>query len=333
MSIMEKTSLIVHEQCEEQASTDHKSSLKLKLPTTVNIHRTVWIYAVPIILIHLLSLLIFVPYFFSWTAVIIALASVEFYGLGISLAYHRLLAHKSLKVPKWLEHGFAMFAACSLQDTPAKWVANHRMHHVHSDEQEDPHSPMVTFFWSHFEWLIKYNSATRSITNLQKYARDILEDSFYMKAEKSQLWPIIYLVHAIAYFVIGYAANYYLTRDSSSALQFASSLFVWGVLFRTVVNWHITWSVNSLTHMFGYRTYETGDNSRNNWLVGLLAVGEGWHNNHHADPASASVWHKWWEFDLTYVVILGLKKVGLAWDVIEPRQSRRQSARPQEATS
>ena len=196
------------------------------------------------------------------------------------------------------------------------------MHHIYSDEQEDPHSPLVTFFWSHFEWLFVYNSATRSLTNLQKYSRDLLEDPFYMKMEKTQIWPAIYVVHAILYFVAGYGIGYWNTGTTDGALQFGSSLFVWGVLVRTVVNWHITWSVNSLTHLFGYRSYKTGDNSRNNWLVSVLAVGEGWHNNHHADPASASVWHRWWEVDLTYIVIVMLKWVGLATDVIEPRHKR-----------
>lgn len=302
--------------------SERHETRRLEVPTTVNRRRLLWIYASPIIAIHLLALLAFVPYFFTWTGVIVMLVSIEIYGLGISLGYHRLLAHKSLKVPKWLEHGFAMFAACSLQDTPAKWVANHRMHHMHADEREDPHSPLVTFIWSHFEWLLKYNAATRSITNLQRYARDILEDPFYMRMERTQIWPLIYVLHGIAYFVVGYGVAYWNSADRAAAFQFGSSLFVWGVLVRTVVNWHVTWSVNSLTHLFGYRNYDTTDNSRNNWLVGLLAVGEGWHNNHHADPASASAWHRWWEVDVTYVVIRMLQAVGLAWDVIEPRHKR-----------
>jgi stearoyl-CoA desaturase (delta-9 desaturase) len=303
----------------EKAPAAHSS---LPLPSTAQKGRILWIYVVPIVLIHLAALLAFVPYFFSWTSVVVMLVSIEIYGLGISLGYHRLLAHRSLKVPKWLEHGFAMFAACSLQDTPAKWVANHRMHHIHSDEQEDPHSPMVNFFWSHFEWLFVYNSATRSLTNLQKYARDLLEDPFYMLMEKTQIWPAIYAIHAVLYFAVGYAIGYWNGGNQAAALQFGSSLFVWGVLVRTVINWHITWSVNSLSHIMGYRNYNTSDNSRNNWIVGLFAVGEGWHNNHHADPASASVWHRWWEVDLTYTVILCLKWVGLATDVIEPRHKR-----------
>jgi len=106
-------------------------------------------------------------------------------------------------------------------------------------------------------------------------------------------------------------------------VQFGASLLVWGVIVRTVVVWHITWSVNSITHLFGYRNYETGENSRNNWLVALLTVGEGWHNNHHEDPASASVQHRWWEIDITYYEIKLLEKLGLAWNVIPPKFKRR----------
>jgi fatty-acid desaturase len=106
-------------------------------------------------------------------------------------------------------------------------------------------------------------------------------------------------------------------------LQLGASWLVWGVYVRTVLVWHITWSVNSLTHLFGYRTYATDEDSRNNWLVAVLANGEGWHNNHHHDPASASVQHKWWEFDATYCMILVLEKLGLATDVIKPRHLRK----------
>ena len=105
-------------------------------------------------------------------------------------------------------------------------------------------------------------------------------------------------------------------------LQFGASLLVWGVFLRTVVVWHITWSVNSLTHLFGYSNYETDDCSRNNWFVALLTVGEGWHNNHHHDPVSASNQHRWWEIDVTYYQIKLLERLGLAWDVVPPKHVR-----------
>jgi stearoyl-CoA desaturase (delta-9 desaturase) len=301
-------------------------SARLPLPATVRLDRVVWLYAIPIVAIHLAALTALVPWFFTWTGLALAILGVPFYGLGITLGYHRLLAHRSLVVPRWLEHGLALFAQCSLQDTPAKWVTVHRMHHAFSDERPDPHSPLVTFFWSHFYWLFYQNTATRTITSMQKYAHDILEDPFYMRLEKTYLGPSIYGVHLLMYLFAGTAIGWMSTGTALGALQFGLSLFVWGGLVRTVLGWHVTWSVNSLTHLFGYRNYETHESSRNNWFVALVGLGEGWHNNHHHDPAAASVWHRWWEFDLTYCVILLLKRLGLASKIIDPK-ARRQARR------
>jgi len=305
------------------ANPDQTAPAHLSRPTTVRLDRVNWLYVITFAVIHLAALAALVPWLFSWTGLALAVLGVPFYGIGITLGYHRLLAHRSLIVPKWLEHGFALFAQCSLQDTPAKWVTVHRMHHVFSDEQPDPHSPLVNFLWSHFAWLFYQNTATRSISAMQKYAHDLLEDPFYMRLEKSYLGPAVYLAHLLIYPIVGAIAGWMTTRTAMGALQFSLSLFVWGGLVRTVLGWHVTWSVNSLTHLFGYRNYETNESSRNNWFVGLVALGEGWHNNHHAEPGAASVWHRWWEFDLTYCVIFVLKRLGLATRVIEPKATRR----------
>ena len=112
----------------------------------------------------------------------------------------------------------------------------------------------------------------------------------------------------------------------AAGVQFGLSLFVWGVLVRTVAVWHITWSVNSLTHLFGYRNHETEENSRNNWLVALFAAGEGWHNNHHADPACATVQHRWWELDVTYLEIRAFGLLGLAREITPRREVRAEAA-------
>ena len=298
-------------------------STRLPLPATVRLDSVVWLYVIPIAAIHLAALTAFIPWLFSWTGLALAVLGVPFYGLGITLGYHRLLAHRSLTVPKWLEHGFALFAQCSLQDTPAKWVTVHRMHHVFSDEQPDPHSPLVNFLWGHFNWLFYQNTATRTIGSMQKYAPDILQDPFYMRLEKSCLGPAVYLAHLLLYPIIGAVTGWMTTGTGMGGLQFSLSLFVWGGFVRTVLGWHATWSVNSLTHLFGYRNYETNEGSRNNWFVALVAVGEGWHNNHHSDPAAASVWHRWWEFDPTYCVIFLLERLGLATKVIESKTARR----------
>lgn len=282
-----------------------------------------WLYALPMAIFHLAALTAFIPWFFSWTGLILMVVTVPLYGLGITLVYHRLLAHRSLRVPKWLEHAFVLYAQCSLQDTPAKWVAIHRLHHLHPDEQPDPHSPLVSFFWSHVGWLLYYNAGTRNGATMQKYAHDLLEDPFYMRLERTWLSIWIYIGHAVLYFVAGLAIGWAISGNYWNGVQFGASLFVWGVLVRTILVWHITWSVNSLTHLFGYRNFETGENSRNNWFVGIIALGEGWHNNHHNDPAGATVWHRWWEVDVTYCVITLLKWVGLATDVVPPKHVRR----------
>jgi fatty-acid desaturase len=300
----------------------HAGSARLTIPATVRSDRVIWLYVGTVVTIHLAALAAFIPWVFSWTGVTLAILGVPFYGMGITLGYHRLLAHRSLVLPKWLEHGFALFAQCSLQDTPAKWVTVHRMHHAFSDEQPDPHSPLVNFFWSHFEWLFYHNTATRTVGSMQKYAHDILEDPFYMRLEKSYIGPAIYLAHLLIYSIAGALIGWMATGTALGALQFSLSLFVWGGLVRTVLGWHVTWSVNSLTHLFGYRNYETNESSKNNWFVGVVALGEGWHNNHHHDPAAASVWVRWWEFDLTYCLIFLLKRLGLATKVIEPKRVR-----------
>ena len=121
-------------------------------------------------------------------------------------------------------------------------------------------------------------------------------------------WPV---------FLVGYLGE----GTAAAGTKLAASWLVWGVIARTVLVWHMTWSVNSLSHLFGYRNYATREESRNNWFVSAIAAGEGWHNNHHGDPTSVSNWHRWWEFDLTYCIIRGLAMCGLAWDLKAPRHA------------
>ena len=298
-----------------QQATSHGSLINL-------VH---WEYLLPIGAVHLLACLAFLPTCFSWSGVALALLGTTVFGtLGINLCYHRLLAHRSLKVPRWLEHCLATLALCSLEDTPARWVANHRLHHRHSDEPPDPHSPRDGIIWSHVGWLFRRAPQRRSGSFFELYARDILVDDYYRSLERHPtaiLW--IYLAHAILFGLAGLLVGRWAGGNWQAGLQLAASWVVWAAFVRTVLVWHITWSVNSLTHLFGYRTYATDEDSRNNWLVALLAMGEGWHNNHHHDPASASVQHKWWEFDATYYVILVLERLGLATDVIQPRHVRK----------
>jgi stearoyl-CoA desaturase (delta-9 desaturase) len=224
-----------------------------------------------------------------------------------------------MTAPKWFERLLALLGVCTMQDTPACWVAMHRIHHQHSDHQPDPHSPLVTFFWGHFGWLMFENREFTNVHDYQRFTRDLLKDPFYMNLERRSNWLKIYIAVAMLYPIVGFLIGWITSGNLWGGVQFGASLLVWGVFVRTVLNWHITWSVNSVTHVWGYRNYETKDNSRNNWIIGLISNGEGWHNNHHADQRAAAHGHRWWEFDVSWLTILAFEKLGLVSDVVRPQ--------------
>jgi stearoyl-CoA desaturase (delta-9 desaturase) len=282
-------------------------------------HRRInWRYASAVGSYHLLALLALLPWFFSWTGLALAVIGVYVFGAaGINLCYHRLLSHRSFSCPLWLEHTFAMIAVCCVEDTPARWVATHRLHHHRADDRPDPHSPMVSLFWSYMGWLFIENTDLRRGVAYDRYARDIVRDKFYRWIERAVVW--ITLAQSLVYFVVGSLIELAMGGTIDEALQFGASVWLWGVIIRTLLVWHITWCGNSFPHLFGYRNYETSDNSRNNALVAIITSGEGWHNNHHADPNSASNQRHWWEIDLTYLLLRLLVLLGLAWDVQLPK--------------
>jgi len=315
----------VSEGQEAFASSALPDGTRLAPPSQVDLTRINWSYAGTFLALHLLTLLCFVPWFFSWIGFIAFFLGVVLFGqLAIPIGYHRLLTHRSFRTPKWFERTLATLAMCAGQETPARWVAWHRIHHQHSDHQEDPHTPLVSFFWAHMNWLVhESNGQGRTFARYEKYARDILRDPYFMWIEKIRYAsPIFFVLHAILYLAVTASLSVAYYGWGSSALQLTSSVFLWGVVARTVWVWHITWAVNSLTHLFGYRNFDTPDGSRNNWFVTLLTSGEGWHNNHHADQASATVQIKWWEIDINFYIIKMLEKIGLASHIIPPRHIR-----------
>ncbi|MBD3673839.1 MAG: fatty acid desaturase [Planctomycetaceae bacterium] len=276
-------------------------------------------------LFHLLIPVAFLPWFFSWAGVAsVVWGNYLFGSVGICLCYHRILTHGSVKLPKWLEYTFAIFGICSLQDSPAHWVAIHRLHHKHSDHDDDPHSPRKSLFWSHVGWLLtkRTDHGYHRSEVIQRYAPDLMSQRFYQFVEKGNVWVWIFVTHAALFFLAGFLMGWSQTGNLVAATKTGTGAFLWGVVMRVVVTWHFTWSVNSLAHVWGYRNYETRDDSRNNWLVALVTWGEGWHNNHHADQRSAAHGHRWWEIDLTYTTIRILKAFGLARDIVEPRSAK-----------
>lgn len=294
---------------------------ELARPVTTERRQIKWLYASVVLAFHALLPLMFLPYFFSWYGLLwLPIGNYLFCSLGIGAGYHRLLTHRGFECPRWLEYTLAILGHCCLQDTPARWVAIHRMHHNHSDEQPDPHSPLVTLFWGHMGWLFVDNSEFGKLATFEKYTRDLMRQPFYRWLERgyNQAWVLV----GHAALITGLGALYGALCDggSEAIIHYAALWFFWGVIMRVIYTWHVTWGVNSFAHTFGYRNYETLDNSRNNWVIGLATNGEGWHNNHHADPRTAKHGHQWWELDITYATISLWGKFGLAWKIVQPRR-------------
>ena len=209
-------------------------------------------------------------------------------------------------------------AMSCLQETPARWVAVHRRHHQFADEQPDPHSPLANFFWAHMGWILVDQPELARLGIYQRYAKDILRDRFYLALERNNWLAWINLGQMPLFFGAGLAVAWLSGQTPGGAAQAGLSVVMFGVFVRTVLVWHITWAVNSVTHLWGYRNYETDEDSRNNVIVGFISNGEGWHNNHHADPRSARHGHRRWEIDNTWLTIRLLAWLGLATDVVVP---------------
>jgi stearoyl-CoA desaturase (delta-9 desaturase) len=297
-----------------------RAKRRLPVPQLAQPLRLARIDAAAIAATHLVALLAFVPWLFSWTGLVVAFLGLYVFGtLGISLCFHRLLTHRSLACPKWLEHSLAILGLCCVQDTPARWVGIHRRHHEHADEQPDPHRPLAGFLWAHIGWMVYRNRDLTRLKLVSRYSKDILRDPFYARLEQNFRWVRVVLVSWLCFFGGGFFIELHLHGNGLQAAQFGLSILVWGVFVRTVLVWHITWAVNSVTHLWGYRNYETSDSSRNNVLIGLLSNGEGWHNNHHADPRSARFGRRWWELDVTWLTIRLLSGLGLVRKVVTSR--------------
>ncbi len=253
-----------------------------------------WTVIIFMAFLHAGALLAFLPANFSWPA--IGLALVLHWvtgGLGITLGWHRLVTHRSFQAPKWLEYFLVFCGTLSMQGGPIWWVGLHRHHHLHSDQNNDHHDSGKGFWWSHMGWMFYDVPAEEEAT---RFTKDIADDRFYQFLD-NYFFPIQIAFAALLYLVGGWP------------------FVIWCVFVRLVVVYHCTWLVNSATHKFGYRTFESSDRSTNCWWVALLTYGEGWHNNHHAYQYSARHGMKWWEIDFTWMTIQLLQKLGLATKV------------------
>ena len=285
--------------------------------------RVIFWFLGTIIIIHLLALAACTPYAFAWWGIpLVLVGNFVFGSLGINLGYHRMLTHKAATFPRVLERLWVLCGVCSLEGSPLWWVCTHRMHHQHSDEEGDPHSPRWSFFWGHMRWIYTADPRRNSLDTYAKYVPDLMGDKFLRRLHRGNTWLLVWAAHVVLFAAIGFGLGFLIADTTDRAIQIGVQVFVWGVLVRTVYVWHITWMVNSASHRWGYRNYKTDDRSRNNWFVALLTNGEGWHNNHHATPRACSQGHRWWEVDLTFTFVRMLQLVGLAWDVVPVRVPR-----------
>lgn len=243
------------------------------------------------------------PFFFTPSALLVSVLLFALTSLGITVGYHRLLTHRSYRAPKWLAYLIVLCGALSVQAGPATWVAIHRQHHAHSDQEDDPHDASQGFWWSHLGWMVKLTPRRLDPEFTKRLARDILEDPFYRFLDRAFL-PVALLGALLLYQIGGWPWVF------------------WGFFVRVAAVFHTTWLVNSAAHRYGYRNFVTKDLSTNCWWVALLTFGEGWHNNHHAFPTSARHGLKWWELDISWLVISGLERIGLVEKVRVPTPER-----------
>jgi stearoyl-CoA desaturase (delta-9 desaturase) len=252
-------------------------------------------------------------------------------GLGITVGYHRLFTHRSFRAPSVVRYTLAALGSMAVQGPVIEWCGAHRRHHQHSDTEDDPHSPhmhpdgtwgegwIATIkgaYHAHIGWLLRGRMKA-----LGKYTRDLREDPALAAADRHFVfWVIMGLI-------IPTVLGGLMTMSWSGALLG----FLWGGLVRVLFVHHVTWSVNSVCHLWGTQPFRSHDESRNNAIVGILGMGEGWHNNHHAFPTSAKHGLRWWEFDFSYVVIKTLWLVGLARDVKKPDRERMEAKRVRNA--
>lgn len=294
----------VHEAVPTTAGADVKTSqralerqelLGYYSPSRLKLKNVDWVVAGWMIAMHVGA--VAAPFFFTWQALTVAvILHWATCSIGICMTFHRCHSHRSLKL-KWpAKFVGTLIGVIAGEGGPLRWSATHRVHHGQSDLEGDPHSPLDGPWWSHLFWMMVKNPKRKDELLFKHYVPDLMKDKTVMFFERTfalWLWAT-----GLTLLLVG-----------------GLDMLLWGLCVRMVFAYHSTWFVNSATHLWGYRNYETTDQSRNLWWVAILAYGEGWHNNHHAHPRLARAGHKWWELDPTWWAIAFLRKIGQATDV------------------
>jgi stearoyl-CoA desaturase (delta-9 desaturase) len=259
----------------------------------------------PFILMHVACLAVFIVGY-SPIALLVALATFLMRMFAITAFYHRYFSHRTFKTSRAAQFAFALLGASAVQRGPIWWAAHHRNHHAHSDREEDAHSPVQHGFWrAHMGWFLTHKGFApdlRRVRDLTRYPELRWLDRFDI---------VVPLGLAVLVYALGAALEQMAPGLGTNGWQ----MLVWGFCISTVACYHATYTINSLAHRFGRQRYRTQDASRNNWLLALLTLGEGWHNNHHYCPNSARQGFYWWEIDLSYYGLKAMSWMGLIWDM------------------
>jgi stearoyl-CoA desaturase (delta-9 desaturase) len=249
----------------------------------------------------------------SWRDLAIFAGMYFVTALGITIGYHRLFTHRAFDAPRPVRYAFAVLGSMAVQGPLIDWVADHRKHHAFTDVEGDPHSPhhdhgeglkgaLEGLWYAHMGWLF----VTQGTAEKRRFARDLLDDRGMRHISRGFPWLVLLGL------AIPFALGYGITGSIAAGL----TAVLWGGLVRIFMVHHVTWSVNSVCHFFGRRRFDTDDFSTNVFWLAIPSLGESWHHNHHAFPRSARHGLRWWEIDLSGLMILGMKKVGLARNVV-----------------
>jgi len=254
-----------------------------------------WVGAIPFILVHLLPLLAFYTGT-KWQDWVVCVALYWIRMFGTTGVYHRYFSHRTYKTSRWFQFVLALLAMSSSQKGVLWWAAAHRTHHKLSDQDGDPHDSRRGFWYSHVGWLYDHNEATDygKVKDLARFPELVF---------LNKLWFLPPLALGVTVWLLG-----------------GWSCLLIGFFLSTAVLWHGTFTINSLSHIFGSQRYDAGDTSTNNWLLAIITMGEGWHNNHHHFMGSTRQGFFWWEYDVTYYILRLFQALGLVWDIKEPPQ-------------
>ncbi len=257
-----------------------------------------WLRCLPFVLTHLMCFGVFFVGV-SPAALAICFAAYGLRVFALTAFYHRYFSHRAFKTSRIVQFIFASVGAAAAQRGPLWWSAHHRYHHLHSDQSPDKHSPHVHgFFWSHCGWFL----ADQSFPTDKKMIKDWLKYPELVLINRYDL--LVPFLYATVLFLCG-----------------GWQYLIWGYFVSTVLVYHVTFAVNSLAHLYGKRTFDTSDRSRNNWWLALMTFGEGWHNNHHYWPSSARQGFTKYQLDISYLILKLLSKFRLVWDLrVPPRE-------------